>query len=93
MARYLIPLGQARIACPGKDVTVVAIGYMAHLAVQVAAELAGQGLSVEVIDPRTLTPLDMETILASVRKTHKVAVVAEDTPPGRADGRDCRLDR
>jgi pyruvate dehydrogenase E1 component beta subunit len=75
----LIPFGQARIACPGKDVTVVATGYMAHLAVQVAAELAKQDLSVEVIDPRTLTPLDMETILTSVRKTHKVAVIAEDT--------------
>jgi len=76
---FLIPFGQARIACPGKDVTVVATGYMAHLAVQVAAELAKEDLSVEVIDPRTLTPLDMETILTSVRKTHKVAVIAEDT--------------
>ena len=76
---FLIPFGQARIACPGKDATVVATGYMAHLAVQVAAELAKQDLSVEVIDPRTLTPLDMETILTSVRKTHKVAVIAEDT--------------
>jgi pyruvate dehydrogenase E1 component beta subunit len=75
----LIPFGRARIACPGKDATVVATGYMAHLAVQVAAELARQDLSVEVIDPRTLTPLDMETILTSVRKTHKVAVIAEDT--------------
>jgi pyruvate/2-oxoglutarate/acetoin dehydrogenase E1 component len=76
---FLIPFGQARIACPGKDATVVATGYMAHLAVQVATELAKQELSVEVIDPRTLTPLDMETILTSVRKTHKVAVIAEDT--------------
>ena len=76
---FLIPFGQARIACPGKDATVVATGYMAHLAVQVASELAKQDLSVEVIDPRTLTPLDMETILTSVRKTHKVAVIAEDT--------------
>ena len=72
---------------------MVAIGYMAHLAVQVAAELAKQDLSVEVIDPRTLTPLDMETILASVRKTHKVVVVAEDCPPGGPDGRDCGLDQ
>lgn len=76
---FLIPFGQARIACPGKDATVVATGYMAHLAAQIAAELARQDLSVEVIDPRTLTPLDMETILTSVRKTHKVVVIAEDT--------------
>ena len=76
---FLIPFGKARIAWPGKDATVVATGYMAHLAAQVAAELAKQDLSVEVIDPRTLTPLDMETILTSVRKTHKVAVIAEDT--------------
>jgi pyruvate/2-oxoglutarate/acetoin dehydrogenase E1 component len=75
---HLIPFGRARIARPGSDVTVVAIGYMAHLAAQVAATLGEQGLSVEVIDPRTLAPLDVETIVASVRKTHKVAVVAED---------------
>jgi len=75
---YLIPFGQAQVLCPGDDVTVVAIGYMAHLACQVATELCDQGLEVEVIDPRTLAPLDEEAIFASVRKTHKVVVVAED---------------
>lgn len=75
---YEIPLGQGRVVCPGEDVTLVAIGYMAGLATQVAGTLRDQGLSVEVIDPRTLAPLDMETIFQSVRKTHKVVVVAED---------------
>jgi pyruvate/2-oxoglutarate/acetoin dehydrogenase E1 component len=75
---YLIPFGTAQVLCPGEDVTLVAIGYMAHLALPVAEALREQGLTVEVIDPRTLAPLDMETIYASVRKTHKAVVVAED---------------
>jgi pyruvate/2-oxoglutarate/acetoin dehydrogenase E1 component len=78
---YLIPIGKAQVLCPGDDVTVVAMGYMAHLAVQVAGELLGQGLSVEVIDPRTLAPLDEESLFESVRRTHKVVVVAEDCRP------------
>jgi pyruvate/2-oxoglutarate/acetoin dehydrogenase E1 component len=75
---YVIPFGEASVLCPGDDVTVVAIGYMAGLASHVAGTLRDQGLSVEVIDPRTLAPLDLETISQSVRKTHKVVVVAED---------------
>ncbi len=74
----LIPFGHARVLCPGDDVTVVAMGYMAHLACQVASESSDLGVSVEVIDPRTLAPLDEEAIFDSVRKTHKVVVVAED---------------
>ncbi len=75
---YLLPFGVANTICRGKDVTVVAIGYMAHLATPLAATLQGDGIGVELIDPRTLTPLDMDAILASVRKTHKAVVVAED---------------
>ena len=75
---YLIPFGEAKVLCPGRDVTVVAIGHMACLATQAAEDLRGQGISVEVIDPRVLAPLDMDTIYQSVRKTHKVVVVAED---------------
>ena len=75
---YLLPMGRARLVCPGKDVTVVAIGYMAYLAAQVAEALRPRGLAMEVIDPRTLTPFDMETIVTSARKTHKVVVAAED---------------
>jgi pyruvate/2-oxoglutarate/acetoin dehydrogenase E1 component len=74
----LIPFGQARQVTTGGDLTVVAAGYMVHLAAEVAETFKAQGLGVEVIDVRTLAPLDMETIAASVRKTHKVVVVAED---------------
>jgi pyruvate/2-oxoglutarate/acetoin dehydrogenase E1 component len=75
---YLVPFGQARVLCPGDDVTVVAIGYMAHLATQIAAALRERGLSLEVLDPRTLAPLDLDLIVQSVRKTHRAVVVAED---------------
>ena len=75
---YLIPFGTAQTVRPGDDVTVVAIGYMVPLALEVARELSDQGLEVEVIDPRTLAPLDVETIFESVRKTHKVVIAAED---------------
>ena len=75
---YLVPLGQARTVCSGSDITVVAIGFMAQLATQVAADLRARGTSVEVIDPRTLAPLDLDTLVESVRKTHRAVVVAED---------------
>ena len=75
---YLLPFGQARLVTTGHDFTLVAAGYMVQLAGEVAETFKAQGLEVEVIDVRTLAPLDMETIAASVRKTHKVVVVAED---------------
>ncbi len=75
-----IPLGQADIKRPGGDVTVVAISRMVHQALDAAQELAAEGIEVEVIDPRTLSPLDDEAILASVRKTHRLVVVDEDNP-------------
>jgi pyruvate/2-oxoglutarate/acetoin dehydrogenase E1 component len=75
---YMTPFGRARVLCPGDDVTVVAIGYMVHLATQVAAVLREQGIALEVIDPRTLAPLDLDLMVQSVRKTHRAIVVAED---------------
>ena len=69
-----IPFGSARIVREGSDATVVALSGMVDEAVAAADTLAGRGISVEVIDPRTLAPLDLETILASVRKTLRVAV-------------------
>ena len=78
---YLIPFGQARIAREGTDVTVVAIAGMVNRALAAADTLAGEGISVEVIDPRTLVPLDIETILASVHKTGRLLVVDEDYSP------------
>ncbi len=78
---YCIPFGQARIAREGKDVTVVGIAGMVNRALAAADTLAGEGVSVEVIDPRTLVPLDIETILASVHKTGRLLVVDEDYSP------------
>jgi 2-oxoisovalerate dehydrogenase E1 component len=78
---YLIPFGQARIAREGTDVTVVAIAAMVHRALAAAETLAGEGVSVEVIDPRTLVPLDMDAILSSVHKTGRLLVVDEDYSP------------
>ncbi|MGQ9572455.1 MAG: alpha-ketoacid dehydrogenase subunit beta [Dehalococcoidia bacterium] len=75
--QYEIPLGVADVKRPGSDVTIVATSYMVHEALQAAEELAQQGIEAEVVDPRTLLPLDMDTILASVRKTHRVVIVHE----------------
>ena len=75
---YLIPFGQARKVTAGRDLTLIAAGYMVQLAGEVAQTLASEGVGVEVIDVRTLAPLDIETIAESVRKTHKAVVVAED---------------
>ena len=75
--RYAIPLGKAAIARQGADVTVVAYGRMANEAVAAAEKLEGEGISVEVIDPRTLQPLDLDTIVESARKTNRVVVVHE----------------
>lgn len=71
---YAIPLGVAEVKRPGSDVTVVAIGSLVGTALQVAKELEMEGLSVEVVDPRTLIPFDRETVLSSVRKTGRLVV-------------------
>ncbi|MFC1916119.1 alpha-ketoacid dehydrogenase subunit beta [Chloroflexota bacterium] len=75
---YLIPFGEAVVRREGKDVTIVADSYQVTLALEAAEELAREGISVEVIDPRTLEPLDIDTILASVKKTGRLVVVNED---------------
>ncbi len=74
---YEVPLGVARVVRPGTNFTIVATGRMVHESVTAAEQLAADGLDVEVIDPRTLQPLDMATIAASVRKTHRALVVHE----------------
>jgi acetoin:2,6-dichlorophenolindophenol oxidoreductase subunit beta len=76
----LIPLGKADVKRAGDTVTVVAIGRMVHVALEAAGRLAGEGLSLEVVDPRTLSPLDDDAILSSVRRTRRVVVVDEDNP-------------
>jgi pyruvate/2-oxoglutarate/acetoin dehydrogenase E1 component len=75
---YTIPFGKAEVKRSGADVTVVATHALVLSALEAADEAAGSGIDVEVVDPRTLTPLDKETILASVRKTGRLLVADED---------------
>lgn len=75
-----IPFGVARTVREGSDVTIVAVAYMVRVAEQAAEELAARGISAEIIDPRTLVPLDIEAIRASVRKTGRLVVVDESFP-------------
>ena len=77
---YAIPLGVADIKRKGSDVTVVAVAWLVHEALAAADELAKSGISVEVVDPRTLVPLDVEAIRASVRKTGRLIVADEAGP-------------
>ena len=77
---YRIPFGVAKVRREGSDVTVVAIAAMVDRALEAAERLAGAGTSVEVIDPRTLSPLDAETIIGSVEKTGALVVVDESPP-------------
>jgi len=75
---YLIPFGRADIKREGADVTVVATMMMVHKALKAGEELARENIDVEIIDPRTLVPLDKDTILSSVKKTGRVVVVCEE---------------
>lgn len=77
---YTIPFGEANIVREGDDVTVVAIGRMVSVAQQAAAELAGSGIDIEIIDPRTTSPLDLDTILESVENTGRLVIVDEASP-------------
>ena len=77
---YTIPLGKADIKREGNDVTVVALAWLVHEALAAAEELAGEGISIEVVDPRTLAPLDTETIRSSVRKTGRLVIADEAGP-------------
>jgi pyruvate dehydrogenase E1 component beta subunit len=72
-----IPLGKARIVREGTDVTVIAIGPLVHRALEAAAQAEADGISVEVVDPRTLQPLDEDTLVASVKKTNRAVVAHE----------------
>jgi 2-oxoisovalerate dehydrogenase E1 component beta subunit len=83
---YTVPIGKARVAREGRDLTVVAYGLMLHYALEAAETLAGEGIDAEVIDLRTIVPLDKATILASVEKTSKVLIVHEDTRTGGFGG-------
>ena len=78
---YEIPFGVAAVVREGRDVTVVALALMVHKAVEAAERLAADGISVEVIDPRTVSPLDTDTMLRSVAKTGRLLVVDETFAP------------
>jgi pyruvate dehydrogenase E1 component beta subunit len=75
-----VPFGEARVVHPGQDATIVTYSLMVLKALRAAEELSAQGIEAEVIDLRTLVPLDMETVLASVRKTNRALVVQEGWP-------------
>ncbi|NOX32731.1 MAG: alpha-ketoacid dehydrogenase subunit beta [Deltaproteobacteria bacterium] len=75
---YTIPFGQADIKRQGKDVTIVATANMVHTALGAAEKLAADGISLEVVDPRTLYPLDGETIFESVKRTHRLVILHEE---------------
>lgn len=80
--RYVVPIGKADVKHPGDQLTVVSYGLNVHQALDAAKQLAADGLSVEVIDLRSIRPMDRETILGSVRKTRKLLIIHEDNKFG-----------
>jgi len=83
---YRVPIGRADVKRRGRDLTVITYGLMLHYSLEAAAELAREGVEAEVLDLRTLRPLDVDAILASVRKTSKVLIVHEDNLTGGLGG-------
>jgi pyruvate dehydrogenase E1 component beta subunit len=79
---YTVPLGVADVKRKGEDVTIVATLYMVHKSLAAAEELSKKGISVEVVDPRTLVPLDKQAIINSVKKTGRIVIVTEDCKTG-----------
>jgi pyruvate dehydrogenase E1 component beta subunit len=77
---YVLPIGKARIVRPGKDVTIVSYSIGVGVALEAAQELMGQGINAEVIDLRTLRPLDRATVLESLKRTNRMVVVEEGWP-------------
>lgn len=79
---YIIPLGKARIVQEGRDASIICYGSVVHMALEVAERLQKEGVSIEVVDIRTLVPFDEETVLASARKTNRVLITHEATLTG-----------
>lgn len=77
VGEHFVPFGVARIARPGRDITIVATGQQVAQAEAAAASLAAEGIEAEIIDPRTIMPFDIDTVIASVRRTHRLLVVDE----------------
>jgi 2-oxoisovalerate dehydrogenase E1 component beta subunit len=83
---YTVPIGKAKVVRPGRDLSIITYGAMVWTALEAAETLAAEGCSAEVVDLRTLMPLDRETICASVRKTSKALLLHEDTRTGGMAG-------
>ncbi len=79
---FLVPMGQANIVRPGKDVSIIAWSRMVHVALEAATELAKEGIEAEVVDVRSLRPLDEQTLVESVTRTHRAVVAHEGWPYG-----------
>jgi pyruvate dehydrogenase E1 component beta subunit len=77
---YMIPLGVADVKREGKDATIVSLGRMVHFSLTAAEKLAGDGIDVEVVDLRSISPMDEDAVLTSVKKTHRLVVIDEDNP-------------
>jgi pyruvate/2-oxoglutarate/acetoin dehydrogenase E1 component len=78
---YLVPIGKGQIVRSGKDVTVVALGSMVHIAKKAVKTLEGKGIDIEILDPRTVMPLDKELIIESVKKTSRLVIIHEAPAP------------
>ena len=83
---YLLPIGKAAIRREDSDLTIISFAAMVYVALEAAGQLAWEGIEAEVIDPRTLLPLDREAIFASLKKTNKLLIVHEDTRTGGMAG-------
>ncbi len=83
---FTVPIGKARVYREGTDLSIITYGSMVHAAAEAAERLAAEGISIEIVDLRTLAPLDEETILASVRKTSRAIVLHEDIMTGGFGG-------
>src|SRR6266851_4947162 len=85
-AEYTVPIGKAAVVRSGEDLSIITYGAMVHAAREAADSLEKEGISIEIVDLRTLAPLDEDTVLASVRKTSKVLLLHEDTMTGGIGG-------
>ena len=83
---YIVPLGKARVAREGSDLSIITYAAMVHTAMEAAEILAADGINVEIVDLRTLSPLDRDAIAETVRKTNKVIVLHEDVRTGGIAG-------
>jgi 2-oxoisovalerate dehydrogenase E1 component beta subunit len=83
---YIVPLGKARLAREGRDLSIVTYAAMVHVALEAADQLSKEGIELEVLDLRTLSPLDRDAIAETVRRTNKVMIVHEDVRTGGIAG-------